>query len=152
MRGLRRASCAIAGAVVLALAAPANAEPGITSGEAQWIHHLRSIVGVQITDEVAAANTGRTICALADNAPDTDTALAMIDQFVAEQFVNTNPLQRNVIAASALRMVCPAPPPQPYPTEDESFIRTCMGKTGQTREQCIADIQEGVDSGTVRVP
>lgn len=46
----------------------------------------------------------------------------------------------------------PAPAPSLYPTEDESYIRTCIGKTGQTREQCIAQIQQGIDDGFVRVP
>ncbi len=44
------------------------------------------------------------------------------------------------------------PTTRPYPTEDESFIETCMPKAGQTREVCIQQIQEGIDAGTVRVP
>lgn len=47
------------------------------------------------------------------------------------------------------------PPPttnRPYPTADESFIETCMGKTGQTRAQCIASIQHGIDNGNIVVP
>lgn len=41
---------------------------------------------------------------------------------------------------------------RPYPTEDESFIGDCMAKSGQTREVCIQQIQEGIDAGNVRVP
>ncbi|MFD3812989.1 hypothetical protein [Rhodococcus sp. NPDC058639] len=41
---------------------------------------------------------------------------------------------------------------RPYPTEDESFVQTCMAKSGQTREVCIQQIQEGIDTGTVRIP
>lgn len=47
------------------------------------------------------------------------------------------------------------PPPttkRPYPTADESFIETCVGKTGQTRAQCIASIQNGIDNGNIVVP
>lgn len=41
---------------------------------------------------------------------------------------------------------------RPYPTQDEQFIETCMVKSGHTRAQCIAEIQAGIDNGTVRVP
>ncbi|NKR65376.1 hypothetical protein GS491_26110 [Rhodococcus hoagii] len=38
-----------------------------------------------------------------------------------------------------------------YPTADEAFIETCIAKSGQTRAQCVAAIQQGIDQGTVRV-
>ncbi|WML61005.1 hypothetical protein QNA09_00465 (plasmid) [Rhodococcus sp. AH-ZY2] len=41
---------------------------------------------------------------------------------------------------------------RPYPTEDEAFIETCMAKSGQSREVCIQQIQEGIDAGNIRVP
>ena len=54
------------------------------------------------------------------------------------------------------RIATPYTPPattnRPYPTADESFIETCMGKTGQTREQCITSIQHGIDNGNIVVP
>lgn len=54
------------------------------------------------------------------------------------------------------RIATPYTPPattnRPYPTADESFIETCMGKTGQTRAQCIDSIQHGIDNGNIVVP
>gem|GEM_PF-5709603 len=54
------------------------------------------------------------------------------------------------------RIATPYTPPatttRPYPTADESFIETCMGKTGQSREQCISSIQHGIDNGNIVVP
>lgn len=54
------------------------------------------------------------------------------------------------------RIATPYTPPattnRPYPTADESFIETCMGNTGQTRAQCIASIQHGIDNGNIVVP
>lgn len=41
--------------------------------------------------------------------------------------------------------------PRVYPTEDESFIQTCMVKSGASREACIANIQAGIDAGNIRV-
>ncbi|KXX60898.1 hypothetical protein AZG88_35650 [Rhodococcus sp. LB1] len=41
---------------------------------------------------------------------------------------------------------------RPYPTEDESFLETCMVKSGQTREECVANIQDSIDKGYIRVP
>ncbi|MCJ0907468.1 hypothetical protein [Rhodococcus sp. ARC_M6] len=58
--------------------------------------------------------------------------------------------------APNMRIATPYTPPpttkRPYPTADESFIETCMGKTGQTRAQCIASIQHGIDAGNIVVP
>lgn len=50
------------------------------------------------------------------------------------------------------RYTPPATTERPYPTADESFIETCMGKTGQTQEQCITSIQHGIDNGNIAVP
>jgi len=64
----------------------------------------------------------------------------------------TQPPATEIVTPTATSRTPYSPTTSPHPTPDESFIQTCMVKSGQTRAQCIAQIQQGIDNGTVRVP
>jgi hypothetical protein len=91
----------------MSLAGRASADQQITSGELQWINHVQTILGVQITDPSAAARAAETLCRISNTGADTDTTLKMMDQYLDSQLVNLTSIQRTSMESSALRMVCP---------------------------------------------